>query len=107
MEYENVIRRFVRMFRCDTARISFLNGTHFLILGWNERSVGEWCDQDGYLMDFGYVREKVVASGGSMKELVASAKRYGRSMDMKWSDYFREELGASGELVEALKAFEL
>lgn len=104
---KNVIQRFVRMFKCDTARISFLNKTYFLILGWNERSVGEWCDQDGYFLDFDYVREKVVASGGTMKELVVSARRYKRVMGMKWSDYFREELGASEELVEALKVHEL
>lgn len=92
------------MFRCDTARISSASGTLFLTLGWNERSEGEWCDQDGHAMNFDYVREKVVASGATLRELTASARDYKKIQAMTWSDYFREVLGAGNAVVKALKA---
>lgn len=92
------------MFKCDTARITSRCDTHFLVLGWNERTEGEWHDQDGNPKNFDYVREEVVASGKTVKELIASAKHYKKLLGMKWSDYFREELGARKEVVEALEA---
>lgn len=91
-EQNRLVRRFVRMFKCDTARITSPCGTHFLVLGWNERSEGEWYDENCNPKNFDYVREQVVASGKTVKELVASAKHYKKLLGMKWSDYFREEL---------------
>jgi hypothetical protein len=101
---QRLVRRFIRMFKCDTARITSPCDTHFLVLGWNERSEGQWHDQDGKPKNFDYVREEVVASGKTVKELIASAKHYKKLLGMKWSDYFREELGARKEVVEALEA---
>jgi hypothetical protein len=106
-----LVRRFVRMFKCDQARISSPCGKHFLILGWKANTAedrrknpeaGQWI-KDGEPQDFDYVREETVASGDTEAELIASAKHYKRLLGMKWSDYFRDELGARKEVVDALK----
>lgn len=91
-----LIRRFVQMFGCDQARITSPNGHHFLILGWNRntqteresgRGIGQWF-KDGQPVDFDFVHELAVASGGTIKELMASAKHYKQLDDMKWSARF-------------------
>lgn len=106
-----LVRRFVRMFQCDTARITSACGTHYLILGWKRntkaereagRDAGQWYRND-VPIDFDYTQEQVVARGKTAAELVASAKRYKKLLGMKWSGYFRE-LGATKEVVNALEA---
>ena len=86
---ERLVRRFVRMFKCDAARITSPYGTHFLVLGWNERSEGQWQDQDGKPVNFDYTREQVVASGKTARELVASAKHYKKVCGMTWEECLR------------------
>lgn len=107
-----MVRRFIRMFGCDTARITSPCGTHYLVLGWNKNTKTErenggdtsrWY-KDGEPIDFDYIHEQIVASGNTFTELIKSAKHYKKLMKMKWSDYFREELGADKKIVDALKA---
>ncbi|MFA5322924.1 MAG: hypothetical protein WC373_09650 [Smithella sp.] len=105
------VRRFIEMFKCDTARITTACDTHYLILGWfkntkTEREAGREISQwykDGVPIDFEYVHEEVVAHGKTYDELLADAKHYKKLCKMKWSDYFKKELGASKETVDALK----
>lgn len=86
----DLIPRFVRMFGCDTARISEVGGKSFLILGWNRNTrddAGQWT-RNGKLFNFDYVREQVVASGRGEKQLLASAKKYKKLSSMSWKDVF-------------------
>lgn len=109
--FDRLARLFVRMFKCDTARIVSSRDAHFLVLGWTKnskieresgRDIGQWyCN--GAPIDFNYTHEQVVARGKTIAGLVVSAKRYKKLFGMKWSDYFREELGARKEVVEVLK----
>jgi hypothetical protein len=98
MDEERLIRKFVRMFGCDTARIAKPTGKLFLILGWNRNtakdrekdpSAGQWY-KNKEPIDFDYVAEKVVASGNTEKELIASAKEYKRLQGMTVEEYLRE-----------------
>lgn len=107
-----MVRRFIKMFKCDTARITMACDTIYLILGWNKntkteresgRDTSQWY-KDGVPCDFDYVHEQVVAHGKTYDELLADAKHYKELCKMKWSDYFKKELGASKKTVDALKA---
>jgi hypothetical protein len=86
-----LIRRFVRMFGCDTARISKPRGKLFLIIGHNRNTrddAGRWF-KNGEPIHFDYVKEKVIASGDTPDELMESAKEYKRLLRMSRADYFR------------------
>ncbi len=109
------IKSFVRMFNCDTARIVRTRGTYFLIIGWkkntkiereNGNDQGQWY-KNGEPYDFDYTEEITIASGTTIEKLVKSAKHYKRVTKMKLSDYFRTELGASKDVVDALKSYGL
>lgn len=79
----------------------------FLVLGHKRHTrddPGQHIDQDGNACDWEYLCEKTVASGKTTAELIASAKHYKRLQSMKWSDYFREIVGASEEVVATLVA---
>lgn len=87
--------RFKRMFECDTVRISSPCGKHFLIIGFNRNTKddeGRWY-KDGKPIHFDYVAEKVIASGDTMKELIASAKEYKRLTQMTMTEYLKEVCG--------------
>jgi len=89
-------QRFKEMFGCDTARISHAGGKLFLIIGQcrktqDDRSL-QWY-RNGEPIHFDYVAEKVIASGDTMDELIASAKEYKRLLGMTWADYFTELCG--------------
>lgn len=94
---QRMVRRFVRMFKCDTARITSPCGTHYLILGWSkntktEREAGRDCGRwhrNGEPIDFDYTHEQVVANGKTEAELLASAKHYKKLLGMTWEDYLR------------------
>ena len=91
MDDTALVRKFLRVFGCDAARIfrSCSCGTMFLILGWNrntktdrEKNPGaaQWF-MNGIALDFDYVEEQVVAHGKTERALIASAKRYKRLLD--------------------------
>ncbi|MFA7710131.1 MAG: hypothetical protein WCY30_03390 [Candidatus Neomarinimicrobiota bacterium] len=95
---DTMVKRFVKMFQCDTARITTACDTHYLILGWFKntktereagREIGQWY-KDGILIDFEYVHEEVVAHGETYDELLADAKHYKKLCKMKWGDYFKK-----------------
>ena len=72
---------FVRMFNCDAARIVNPLGVQmFLIIG-HKRSTkddtGQWY-RNGAPYDFEYLKEQVIASGRTVKELWESARTYKR-----------------------------
>ena len=70
--------RFVRMFKCDTARLSRFPNKIFLIIGWKRNTrqdTGQWV-KNGDPINFDYVHERVVASGASAEELLMSALLY-------------------------------
>jgi hypothetical protein len=80
-----LIKRFIRMFKCDTARIFRFPGRIFLILGWNrntKQDAGQWI-KNGEPIDFNYVQETVVASGSNEASLVKSAKVYKKLLKVK------------------------
>lgn len=89
---QRLVRRFVRMFKCDTARITSHLGKHFLIIGHNRNTKddpGVWTDGNGNRRDWDYVKEQVIASGGTEAELVASAKHYKKLCGMSMEEYLR------------------
>jgi len=89
--------RFVRMFKCDTARIVHVGNRMFLLIG-HRRSTkddpGQW-ERNGEPWDFEYVAEKVIASGGNEAELLASAKEYKRLCGMTMEQYLHEKIAES------------
>lgn len=86
------VRRFVRMFGCDAARIADPCGNLFLILGWKRRSEGEWFDEKGNPVNFDYLHENVVAHGTNMRELDASAREYKRLLTIRKREERSESL---------------
>lgn len=88
---QTLVRRFVRMFTCDTARIVRTGGTMFLIIGCNRNTKddpGQWFQhRSGKLpvpVDFDYVQERVIASGRTEAALMKSAKEYKRLLGINW-----------------------
>ncbi len=89
---QRLIKLFISMLGCDTARISQPCGKMFLVIGFNRNTkddAGRWT-KNGEPINFDYVREKVVASGNTPSELIRSAKEYKRLSRLSWTDYFRE-----------------
>lgn len=82
----------------DSARIAEFPGTKFLILGWNkntktEREAGRDAGQyfrDGEPIDFDYLHEEVVASGGTDAQLEESVREYLRIRTMSMEEYLKE-----------------
>lgn len=81
----SLIKKFIRMFKCDTARIISPMKTHYLIIGHKKntlverragRDCGQWHDANGNTIDFNFIHEDVVASGKTLVKLMESAKRY-------------------------------
>lgn len=92
LRVQRLVRRFVRMFKCDTARITSPLGKHFLIIGHNRNTKddpGAWMDEKGNRRDWDYVQEQVIASGDTEAELVASAKHYKKLCGMSMEEYLR------------------
>ena len=83
------------MFACDAVRIyRALDGKQFLILGWNRNTAtdsdtGQWY-KNGQAIDFNYLEEKVIASGYSVDELMASAREYKRISALTMEEYLKE-----------------
>lgn len=57
----------IKLFGCDTARITSPMSRHYLVIGWKENSVG-W-KKNGKRFNFEYIREEVIASGVSLRKL--------------------------------------
>lgn len=94
LRVQRLVRRFIRMFKCDTARITSPLGKHFLIIGHNRNTKddpGVWMDEHGNRKDWDYVQEQVAASGDTDAELVASAKRYKQLCGMSMEQYLRSQ----------------
>jgi hypothetical protein len=74
-----LVPRFIRMFKCATARLSRPCGRHwYLIIGFKRNTKndsGQWY-RDGKPWNFTYTAEKVIASGRTLAALVEGAKRY-------------------------------
>lgn len=87
-EFE-LIDEAVSILGCDTARISSPAGRHFLIIGWNRRSEGEWFDQHGNPKNFDYVEERVVAHGNTLEEVRDDMWSYKGISQMSWDEYFK------------------
>jgi len=87
-----VVLRLRDLLEADTARVSSPLGPRmFLVIG-HRRSTrddpGHWEDADGNrMLDWEYVDEKVVASGETEEELIASAQEYQRLFGMTMADY--------------------
>lgn len=75
------LRRFTRMFGCDTARIIKASGFRFLIIGKKRHTKNNkrwyWL-RNGKRYDFEYTEEHVAASGRTERELLNSAREYRR-----------------------------
>jgi len=91
-----LIRRFIRMFRCDSARICCYPGRMFLIIGNNRstrqnmKETGSCWHKDGKPFHFKYLSEMVIASGSTEAELIESAKEYKRLSRLTPQEFFRE-----------------
>ncbi len=79
---------------CDTARISKVCDTLFLIIGFNRNTKddpGQWVKihENGTRenRDWDYVQEHVVASGKTEKELISSTEEYKRLCGMTMTEY--------------------
>ncbi len=94
VDVNRLVRRFCRMFKADTARLSApLKKTIFLIIGFNRNTKddpGQWVDQDGKVKNWNYVQESCIASGDTVDELIASAKHYKRLQGMTWEEFFSQ-----------------
>lgn len=91
---DKLIEQCRELIECDTARISKLNNTLFLIIGFNKHTKddsGQWYKNDEPL-DFEYVEEKVVASGETEEELLDSAKEYARVSQLTMEEYLIEKI---------------
>jgi hypothetical protein len=82
MNNERTCARFKRMFQCDQVRIPVYEKKMFLVLGYRRNTrqdSGVWM-KNGEPVHYDYIRETVVASGFTVKELVKSAREYRRLM---------------------------
>lgn len=86
---DRLVMRCREIIECDTARISTPAGKMFLVIGFNRNTKGQWM-MNGEPYDFDYVAEKVVASGETEEELLASAREYKRRCGMTTEEYLRE-----------------
>lgn len=90
--YNKIIRQCREIIECDTARITTPCGRLFLIIGFNRNTK----DDEGQHFkndepwDFDYVRERVVASGDTEEELLASAREYKRICGISMEEYLSE-----------------
>ncbi|MEY2512029.1 MAG: hypothetical protein QOE26_2792 [Verrucomicrobiota bacterium] len=96
----NLIARFIKMLKCDTARISrpLARGKMFLIIGWHRNTkstAGQHWMKDGKPFHFNYVEEQCVASGLTVKDLVASAQHYKWLRGKTWIDLLTTRKGKS------------
>jgi hypothetical protein len=93
MQTMRLVDRYIRMFGCDTARILTVAGTRFLLIGKKRNtaqdSQSKWF-RNGDPFDFDYIEEKVIASGKTLRDLLASAKKYKRLCGMTTLEYLRE-----------------
>ncbi len=93
MNYKHLENHFAEMFGC-AARIIKSTDKMFLIIGQNRNTKddqGQW-EKDGEPIDFDYVKEQVIASGGTERELIESANEYKRLSELSWEDYFDERM---------------
>ena len=101
MSDSEIICRAIRMFGCDSARIINPMGRMFLVLGWKgntkDDKSGAYWTTNGERFDFEYNIEKVVASGDTPEELLASMREYKRLSGMTMEQYLKEMVaGATG-----------
>lgn len=90
-DHEALIERARAIIEFDVARISKPMGRMYLIIGFNKNTkndAGQWV-KNGEPINFDYVEEKIVASGSTEEELIASVREYKRLSGMSWEDYFR------------------
>lgn len=87
------VNRMKNLINCDQVRVSKCPDKMFLIVGFNRNTSQDkeaWYDQNGVRKDWDYVDEKVVASGATVDELIASAERYVRLSSMTVADFLRQ-----------------
>lgn len=97
-KYDRKVQKFIKMFQCDSARISDINGKLFLIIGHKRNTKddpGQWIDEKGEIRHWDYLLEQVVASGKSAKELMASAKQYKKFCGMTMGEYLNSLISKS------------
>lgn len=94
-----LIRKFVRMFKCDNARLSRFSHRVFLILGWERKTndskhTGCRWYKNGKPIHFTFTEEQVVASGSDIDELMASAREFKRLLQIAPSPKFAPRFSA-------------
>lgn len=88
---EKLIEKCKSIIKFDVARICQPMKRMYLIIGFNRNTKdysGQWI-KNGEPINFDYVEEKVVASGDTCEELIASVKEYKRLSKMSWEEYFK------------------
>ena len=70
----------IKLFKCDTARITSPCSTHFMIIGHNRHTKDDevfWVSgKTKKRVDYSYVAETVIASGKTLSLLMQSIKNY-------------------------------
>ena len=91
-DYTELIERCKAIVEFDVARISHPMGTMYLIIGFwkntKEDKSSQWL-KNGEPINFDYVEEKIIASGKTDEELIASVEEYKRLSKMSWEEYFK------------------
>ena len=93
-KFINIIKQCREIIECNTARISNPLNRMFLIIGFNRNTKDDagQCYKNGKKWDYDYVREQVVASGNTEKELLTSAREYKRLCGLTMEEYIMEKI---------------
>lgn len=90
-DYSKLIDKCRSIIKFDVARICKPLKRMYLIIGFNKNTKDDAASQwilNGKPINFGYVEEKIVASGNTEDELIDSVKEYDRLSKMSWEEYF-------------------
>lgn len=92
--FDEIIKECIEIIPCDTARISYLSGTMFLVIGF-KRNTKEDKDtlainEKGEVIHYDYFKEQLVTSGETKEQLLESLKEYQRISKLTGEEYFKE-----------------
>jgi hypothetical protein len=90
MKEETLIKYVKKLLSCDCVRVVKFDHTKlmFLVIGFNERSEGQWFNQDGEAQNFDYLEEKVIANGFTLKSLLVQARKYKKLLNVSPTPFF-------------------
>lgn len=82
----DLIQDIIQRVGCNTARISIVNDTMFVIIGYKRSTKDDlhsyWVGLDGAIMHFDYVVERTIASGENITQVLNSYYEYLRAENL-------------------------